>query len=620
MEAAAEEVSKENTENAIPDMTATEKSLPPPTQDPPKKSKKEDRTSKKDDKSVEQFMKSLNSVPTLEEKLSLVCKKYIHIMDDSKKMQFYIKQSEKRYTLLSKEKEQLQHEYNKTVLVKSKLENLCRELQKQNKAIKEESLVKIREEEERRKETQAKFQNTLSEITALLQQNNEKNAKLRDDNISMSEKFKSVVQQYQLREQQVDKMAKQMALESQLSDAKLQKASLEHQAEKEKLMAEMEHLKVTLTQYRTKIMELQGTETALRGQLSVYTDKYDEFQNALVKSNQVFGGFKEQMEKMSKKIKKLEKESLSWKKRWETSQTALLDMCGERQASEERAAAAARQLHHMQSLCRTLQGERTVLLNTLKEHNIERPPLPPPPPTPVPALAPAPAPSTSPASAPASNSKVDAMAANCAQLRQSLAHLQSQLNVLTNNKNNTTEEPPKPEKQKKSKSKKSKAEKQAQKTVQEKTDVTKEPESDESNAKENTDVNEVSANINEVQNDGKDSSDDKVDDKTLETLIQAINSANINLCDLEVVHDDNMDNDVGEVLNIEVSNDFKVQNALEEKINEVINSNEVKLSVSIEKCNETNPEQDEGALETNINEEVSHISEIKPIATEATSA
>lgn len=67
----------------------------------------------------------------------------------------------------------------------------------------EESLLKIREEEERRKETQAKFQNTLSEITTLLQQNNEKNAKLRDDNISMTEKFKSVVQQYQLREQQV---------------------------------------------------------------------------------------------------------------------------------------------------------------------------------------------------------------------------------------------------------------------------------------------------------------------------------------------------------------------------------------------------------------------------------
>lgn len=58
---------------------------------------------------------------------------------------------------------------------------------------------------------------------------------------------------------------------------------------------------------------------------------------------------------MSKKIRKLEEESLSWKKRWEISQKALLDMCGERQTSEERHTATQRQLQHMQSLCRILQ-------------------------------------------------------------------------------------------------------------------------------------------------------------------------------------------------------------------------------------------------------------------------
>ncbi|XP_047985317.1 gamma-taxilin isoform X2 [Leguminivora glycinivorella] len=532
-----------------------EKAPTPSIQDPPKKSKKEDRN-KKDDKNVEQFMKSLNSVPSLEEKLSLVCKKYVQTADDNKKLQFYIKQSDKRYAILLKEKEQLQHEFNKTILVKSKLESLCRELQKQNKAIKEESLLKIREEEERRKETQAKFQNTLTEITTLLQQNNEKNAKLRDDNISMTEKFKSVVQQYQLREQQVDKMGKQMALESQLSDAKLQKAALEHQAEKERLLAEMEHLKVTVAQCTAKIMELQGTETALRGQLGVYTDKYDEFQNALVKSNQVFGGFKEQMEKMSKKIKKLEKESLSWKKRWETSQTALLDMCGERQASEERAAAASRQLLHMQSLCRTLQAERTTLLGTLKEHNIERPPLPTPPPAPAPAAAPAPAPSKQ------TNDKVDKMAANCAQLRQSLVHLQSQLNTLTNNKNGVKEDPPKADKPKKQKSKK-KAEKQSQEATSS-IEATEEPVRDDN--KEPSE--EPTTNDDSIQNDIH-SLEEKIDEKAMETLIQAISNANINLHDLSVDENneqvdiekviDGSHNDIANTSNDEVSHITEVK-------------------------------------------------------------
>lgn len=47
----------------------------------------------------------------------------------------------------------------------------------------------------------AKFQNTLSEITALMQQNNDKSMKLRDDNIDITTKLKNVCEQYVLREQ-----------------------------------------------------------------------------------------------------------------------------------------------------------------------------------------------------------------------------------------------------------------------------------------------------------------------------------------------------------------------------------------------------------------------------------
>lgn len=67
--------------------------------------------------------------------------------------------------------------------------------------LQDESLLKIREEEEKRKEVSAKFQTTLNEITALMQQNNEKNSKLREDNLEMTKKFKTVCEQYELREQ-----------------------------------------------------------------------------------------------------------------------------------------------------------------------------------------------------------------------------------------------------------------------------------------------------------------------------------------------------------------------------------------------------------------------------------
>lgn len=54
----------------------------------------------------------------------------------------------------------------------------------------EDSLSKIREEEERRKETQTKFQHSLNEIQKLMNENSEKNKKLEHDNQEMSQKFK----------------------------------------------------------------------------------------------------------------------------------------------------------------------------------------------------------------------------------------------------------------------------------------------------------------------------------------------------------------------------------------------------------------------------------------------
>lgn len=64
-------------------------------------------------------------------------------------------------------------------------------------------MLKIREEEEKRKDVSAKFQTTMNEITSLMQQNNDKNMKLRDDNIDMTAKLKSICEQYELRQQVV---------------------------------------------------------------------------------------------------------------------------------------------------------------------------------------------------------------------------------------------------------------------------------------------------------------------------------------------------------------------------------------------------------------------------------
>lgn len=57
-----------------------------------------------------------------------------------------------------------------------------------------------------------------------------------------------------------------------------------------------------IRQYQVRIEEMQNTEIDLRNQISLYNEKYEEFQNALARSNKVFAGFKGDMELVSKNI------------------------------------------------------------------------------------------------------------------------------------------------------------------------------------------------------------------------------------------------------------------------------------------------------------------------------
>lgn len=178
----------------------------------------------------------MNNYATAEEKLNALVNKFVELDKENRRLGYVIKQNEKKVDLVLRERENLQQELNKTILSKSKLESLCRELQRQNKTIKEESMSKIREEEEKRKETQTRFQKNLNDITVMMNENNDKNQKLRDDNIEMSKKFKYILEQYELREQQVEKMGKQLDLANQLSEAKLTKLQMEGSVEKEILL------------------------------------------------------------------------------------------------------------------------------------------------------------------------------------------------------------------------------------------------------------------------------------------------------------------------------------------------------------------------------------------------
>ncbi|KAF4027287.1 hypothetical protein G4228_018682 [Cervus hanglu yarkandensis] len=267
---------------------------PPDGQQDSECSRNKDKTLGKE---VLLLMQALNTLSTPEEKLAALCKKYADLLEESRNVQKQMKILQKKQAQIVKEKVHLQSEHSKAILARSKLESLCRELQRHNKTLKEENMQQAREEEERRKEATAHFQITLNEIQAQLEQHDIHNAKLRQENIELGEKLKKLIEQYALREEHIDKVFKHKELQQQLVDAKLQQTTQLIKEADEKHQREREFLLKEATESRHKYEQMKQQEIQLKQQLSLYMDKFEEFQTTMAKSNELFTTFRQEMEK-----------------------------------------------------------------------------------------------------------------------------------------------------------------------------------------------------------------------------------------------------------------------------------------------------------------------------------
>lgn len=316
-------------------------------------------------KEVVLLMQALNSLATPEEKLAALCKKYADLLEESRCMQKRLKALQKKQSQIVKEKIHLQGEHSKAILARSKLESLCRELQRHNKTLKEENAQRSREYDEQRKEAMVHFQMTMNDIEIQMEQHSSRNTKLRQENMELADKLKKLIEQYELREEHIDTVFKHKELQQQLMDAKLQRITEMMKEVEEKQQREREFLLKDATESRRKCELMKEQETQLKHQLSLYMDKFEEFQSTLAKSNEVFTTFRQEMEKMTKKIKKLEKETTQWRTKWESNNQALLQMAEEKTLRDGHFKALQGKLELLERLCRALQKERNDLNNRL---------------------------------------------------------------------------------------------------------------------------------------------------------------------------------------------------------------------------------------------------------------
>lgn len=292
----------------------------------------------------------LNTHETTELKLECLIQKYVELAHQHKIADGRHEEIKKKHDQLLDERDHLQASYNRANLAKSKLESLCRELQRHVKCLKEEYDQRNKEEDKKRQEIAAKFQTTINDINDKMEDNQTSNMTLQKDNMELAGKLQHLLEEHKTREEHVEKILKQKSLEIQLWETKLAQQAMQGAEDKQKDLTEKRNLLEEYVKEKKKNELLVEQEQELRNQLSLYTEKFEEFQKTLTRSNDVFATFKQEMNKMSKTIKKLEKENLTWKSKHEQTSKSMFTMAEELRSSKTKN-------EKLEKLCRALQLE-----------------------------------------------------------------------------------------------------------------------------------------------------------------------------------------------------------------------------------------------------------------------
>ncbi|TYH19849.1 hypothetical protein ES288_A05G384500v1 [Gossypium darwinii] len=270
--------------------------------------------------------------------------------------------SEKEFLEFSLKYQQILAERDAAIAVRDKLESLCRELQRQKKMLMDECKRVSTEGQNLRLDLSARFQDAIKDVSNKLEEQKDECLSQLKENEMLRNKLKEFADQCALAEQQYAQKLKQKTLELQLANLKIK----QHE---EKLVEEQAQMKV----YAEQVSQLLATEKNLRLQLTADGEKFQQFQDALFKSNEVFETFKQEIEKMAKSIKELKKENAFMKSKCEKSDVTLIELVEEREQMKKQLQKAKNQKDKLESLCRSLQAERkqgSATGNSSSEHPV----------------------------------------------------------------------------------------------------------------------------------------------------------------------------------------------------------------------------------------------------------
>ncbi|KAK4448197.1 alpha-taxilin [Podospora aff. communis PSN243] len=255
------------------------------------------------------------------QKIEHLTKRCSDLLSDMKRHERESIKNKKRGDQLQKDKDNTRTELNKTTSLKEKLEKLCRELQKENN--------KLKNENKTLSDTQVRSQNSWDErYSGLMRrmddyQEEKDNPRKQVVDMEMDEffrqRFKSLIEQYELRELHFHSQMRTKELEVQFNLARFEREKKNYESE----LARSRQL-------NTQVQTFSKTEAELRQQLNVYVEKFKQVEDTLNNSNDLFLTFRKEMEDMSKKTKRLERENDNLKRKHEQVNGNILKMAEDR--------------------------------------------------------------------------------------------------------------------------------------------------------------------------------------------------------------------------------------------------------------------------------------------------
>lgn len=249
----------------------------------------------------------------------------------------------------------------KNDMTKAALQKLCDALKTQVTLKDEENNLKLQEETQKRIEIAKNFESTMAELTKLIEEHSKHNTSLREENTTMAKRLEELLMEYEKRETKISSIKEEFELKSQLYEAQLAKAKIEKAEQNADFNKERLLLQKELLESHKDLQVMLQKEDNMKEQIELYAAQYNDLSKGVDDKKSNFGQFKNQMDKMNKRLKNLEADTTMWKDKFEESNEIVIKLNSKLSEANRDLESTKKKLGAMEKLNRTLASERAAL-------------------------------------------------------------------------------------------------------------------------------------------------------------------------------------------------------------------------------------------------------------------